>query len=74
LNRGTAQFSWLLDVLAGWQWTEQQANYAITTGVGMRVLGDDELAFTFGYQSAPRNGDGEPGGTLGVTYSARFGR
>ncbi len=74
LNRGTAQFSWLLDVQAGWQWTEQQTNYAITTGVGMEVLGDDELAFTFGYQSAPRNGDGEPGGTLGVTYSARFGR
>lgn len=74
LNRGTPQFSWLLDVQAGWQWTEQQTNYAITTGVGMEVLGDDELAFTFGYQSAPRNGDGEPGGTLGVTYSARFGR
>ncbi|VXC07151.1 tetratricopeptide repeat protein [Pseudomonas sp. 9Ag] len=74
LNRGTAQFSWLLDVQAGWQWTEQQTNYAITTGVGMEVLGDDELAFTFGYQSAPRNGDGEPGGALGVTYSARFGR
>lgn len=74
LNRGTAQFSWLLDVLAGWQWTEQQTNFAITTGVGMRVLGDDELAFTFGYQSAPRDGDGEPGGTLGMTYSARFGR
>lgn len=74
LNRGTAQFSWLLDVQAGWQWTEQQTNYAINTGVGMRVLGDDELAFTFGYQSAPRNGEGEPGGTLGLTYSARFGR
>ncbi|WP_407293260.1 tetratricopeptide repeat protein [Stutzerimonas zhaodongensis] len=74
LNRGTAQFSWLLDVQAGWQWTEQQTNYAINTGVGMRVFGDDELAFTLGYQSAPRNGEGEPGGTLGLTYSARFGR
>ncbi|MCQ4311457.1 tetratricopeptide repeat protein [Pseudomonas stutzeri] len=74
LNQGTAQYSWLLDLLAGWQWTEQQPNYAITTGVGMRVLGDDELAFTFGFQSAPRSGDGEPGGTLGMTYSARFGR
>lgn len=74
MNRSTAQFSWIFDVLAGWQWTEQQTNYAINTGVGMQVLGDDELAFTFGYQSAPKNGDGEPGGTLGMTYSARFGR
>lgn len=74
LNRSTAQFSWIFDVLAGWQWTEQQTNYAINTGVGMQVLGDDELAFTFGFQSAPKNGDGEPGGTLGMTYSTRFGR
>ena len=74
MNRSTAQFSWIFDVLAGWQWTEQQTNYAINTGVGMQVLGDDELAFTFGFQSAPKNGDGEPGGTLGMTYSARFGR
>lgn len=74
LNRGRAQFTWLVDVLAGWQWTEQQFNYAINTGVGVEVFGDDELAFTFGYQSAPQDGDGEPGGTFGVTYSARFGR
>lgn len=74
LNRGRAQYTWLVDVLAGWQWTEQQFNYAINTGVGMEVVGDDELAVTFGYQSAPTNAGGEPGGTFGVTYSARFGR
>ncbi|MDX1299028.1 MAG: biofilm formation protein PelB, partial [Pseudomonas sp.] len=74
LNRGRAQYTWLVDVLAGWQWTEQQFNYAINTGVGMEVLGDDELAVTFGFQSAPQNTGGEPGGTFGVTYSARFGR
>ena len=34
----------------------------------------DELAFTFGYQSAPQGGGGDAGGTLGVTYSTRFGR
>lgn len=74
LNRETPQYSWLVDVLAGWQWTEQQVGYAINAGVGTRLLGDDELAFTLGYQSAPRNGDGEPGGTLSLTYSTRFGR
>ncbi|HWV08883.1 MAG TPA: tetratricopeptide repeat protein [Pseudomonas sp.] len=74
LNRGRAQYTWLVDVLAGWQWTEQQFSYAINTGVGVEVLGDDELAFTVGYQSAPQTGDGEAGGTVGVTYSARFGR
>ena len=74
LNRGRAQYTWLVDVLGGWQWTEQQFNYAINTGVGMEVAGDDELAFTFGYQSAPQSSEDEPGFTFGVTYSARFGR
>lgn len=74
INRGRAQYTWLVDVLAGWQWTEQEFNYAINLGVGMELLGDDELAFTFGYQSAPQSGNGEAGGILGVTYSARFGR
>jgi len=74
LNRGRAQYTWLVDVLAGWQWTEQEFNYAINTGLGVEVLGDDELAVTFGYQSAPRSGGGEAGGTFGLTYSARFGR
>ncbi len=74
LNPGAAQYTWLLDGLVGWQWTERQFNYSVTAGVGMQVLGDDELAFTFGFQSAPRGGDGEPGGTLGVTYGVRFGR
>src|SRR3989344_5918354 len=74
LNRGRAQYTWLVDVLAGWQWTEQEFNYAINAGLGVEVLGDDELAVTFGYQSAPRSGGGEAGGTFGLTYSARFGR
>ena len=33
-----------------------------------------ELALTFGYQSAPQGGDGQAGGTLGVSYGVRFGR
>ncbi|KFX70659.1 biofilm formation protein PelB [Pseudomonas taeanensis MS-3] len=74
LNRERAQYTWLVDVLAGWQWTEQEFNYAINTGVGLELFGDDELAFTFGFQSAPRSGGGEPGGTMGISYSARFGR
>ncbi|QLC72836.1 tetratricopeptide repeat protein [Pseudomonas sp. LPB0260] len=74
LNRERAQYTWLVDVLAGWQWTEQEFGYALNTGVGLELFGDDELAFTFGYQSAPRSGGGEPGGTMGISYSARFGR
>ena len=74
LNRGKPQYTWLVDTLAGWQWQEKTFNYAINTGLGIEVLGNDELAFTVGYQSAPQSGDGEPGGTLGVTYSTRFGR
>ncbi|HCP54115.1 MULTISPECIES: tetratricopeptide repeat protein [Pseudomonas] len=74
LNRSHPQFTWFVDLQAGWQWVEQDINYAVSTGVGMEVLGDDELAFSMGYQSAPQNGNGEPGGTAAITYSSRFGR
>lgn len=74
LNRSRPQYTWIVDTLAGWQWTEKEFNYGLNLGVGVELLGDDELAFTFGYQSAPQGGDGEAGGTLGVTYSTRFGR
>ncbi|HEC55898.1 MAG TPA: tetratricopeptide repeat protein [Gammaproteobacteria bacterium] len=74
LVRSKPQYTWLVDMTAGWQWTDQTFNYGINTGVGFEVLGDDELALTFGYQSAPQGGDGKSGGTLGMSYGVRFGR
>ena len=74
LVRTKPQYTWLVDVTAGWQWFDQTFNYGINTGIGFEVLGDDELALTFGYQSAPQGGDGKAGGTLGVSYGVRFGR
>lgn len=74
INRTRGQYTWLVDVLAGWQWTDSTFNYGVSTGLGLEVFGDDELAITVGYQSAPQGGDGEAGGTLGVSYSLRFGR
>ncbi|WP_177432018.1 tetratricopeptide repeat protein [Pseudomonas sp. o96-267] len=74
LNRTRPQFTWMIDTVAGWQWTERQFNYGINVGVGVELFGDDELAVTLGYQSAPRGGEGDPGGSLGITYSTRFGR
>jgi len=74
LVRTKPQYTWLVDVTAGWQWLDQTFNYGINTGIGFEVLGDDELALTFGYQSAPQGGDGQSGGTLGVSYGVRFGR
>lgn len=74
LNRTRGQYTWLLDVNAGWQWIDNTVNYGFSTGIGMEVFGDDELALTMGYQSAPEGGGGESGGTVGVSYSLRFGR
>ncbi|QZI67914.1 tetratricopeptide repeat protein [Pseudomonas protegens] len=74
LNRTRGQYAWLVDVSSGWQWTDNTINYAISTGIGTEVIGDDELAVTFGYQSAPQGGTGQSGGTAGVSYSVRFGR
>ena len=47
--------------------------HGIDTGIGMVLLGDDELALKVGYQSSPQGGAGA-GGTLGVSYGLRFGR
>jgi tetratricopeptide (TPR) repeat protein len=74
LVRTRPQYTWLVDVTAGWQWLDQTFNYGINTGIGVEVLGGDELALTVGYQSAPQGGDGQAGGTLGVSYGVRFGR
>lgn len=74
LVRSKPQYTWLVDMTAGWQWTDQTFNYGVNTGIGFEVLGDDELALTFGYQSAPQGGDGKSGGTLGMSYGVRFGR
>lgn len=74
LNRTRPQFTWMLDTLAGWQWTEKDFNYGINLGVGMELLGDDELALSIGYQSAPQGGGGDAGGNVALTYSTRFGR
>lgn len=74
LNRTRGQYTWLVDVSSGWQWTDSTFNYGISTGVGMEVVGGDELALTFGYQSAPQGGSGKSGGTVGISYGVRFGR
>ena len=73
LNRTQPQYTWLVDVTAGWQWVDKTFNYGIDTGIGMVLLGDDELALKVGYQSSPQGGAGA-GGTLGVSYGLRFGR
>ncbi|MGK0417879.1 MAG: hypothetical protein ACJAST_002985, partial [Halopseudomonas sp.] len=74
LNRDQPDYTWLVDVQAGWDWVDSQFTYGLSTGIGTRVFGDDELAFNLGYQSAPRGTDTESGGMLGLTYSKRFGR
>lgn len=74
LNRTHPQYTWLVDTLVGWQWTEREFNYGLNVGLGMAVLGDDELAFTAGYQSAPQGSGGQAGSTLGIQYSNRIGR
>ncbi|WP_341707431.1 tetratricopeptide repeat protein [Halopseudomonas sp.] len=74
LNRTRGQYTWLLDTSTGWDWEEQSFTYAINAGVGVEVLGDDELSLRAGYQSAPVGGDGESGGNVNISYSVRFGR
>lgn len=74
LNRTRSQYTWLVDLQAGWDWHNDKLTYGLNTGVGTAVIGNDELALTVGYQSAPRGGAGRSGSTLGLTYAMRFGR
>lgn len=74
LNRIWPGMTWSLDVQTGWQWTQSRPTYAIETGVGAELLGDDELAVLASYNSAPRSGAGAAGGLLRLVYSLRFGR
>lgn len=73
LARTQPGFSWLLDTNAGWQWEDQTFNYGVAGGVGVGVLGGDELALKLGYQSAPQGADGKAGGVLNISYSVRLG-
>lgn len=74
LNRTRGQYTWLLDASTGWDWEEQSTTFGVTAGIGVEVLGDDELSFSAGYQSAPVGGAGDAGGTATISYSSRFGR
>ncbi len=74
LNRAWPQFTWKLDSTVGWQWPDQSFAWALEAGVGVEVLGDDELALLAGYNSAPVGGDGQAGSMLRLAYSLRFGR
>ncbi len=74
LNRTRAQYTWLVDLQTGWDWHSDELTYGLNAGIGTALTGNDELALTVGYQSAPRGGAGRSGGTLGLTYAMRFGR
>ena len=75
LNRTEPQYTWMIDAVVGQQWPENKITYSISAGIGTEVFGDDELALNFAYQSAPKSQlKSKPGGTLGVSYSLRFGR
>lgn len=75
LNRTEPQYTWMLDAVVGHQWPDKKITYSVSAGIGTEVFGDDELAFNVGYQSAPKSQfKSKPGGTLGVSYSLRFGR
>jgi hypothetical protein len=74
LNRAWPQFTYRLDAKAGWQVPDNKLAYALEAGLGVEVLGDDELALLGGYSSAPVGGEGQAGGQLRLAYSLRFGR
>ena len=74
LNRYMPQFTWLVDTQIGYQWPEKTTAYNVRFGLGVELLGDDELALLYGYSSAPSGSGGQPGGQWQLTYSTRFGR
>lgn len=74
LNRFWPGFTYKLELRTSWQWPESRFAYAAETGVGVEVLGDDELSLLASYNSAPIGGNGQAGGLVRLNYSLRFGR
>lgn len=63
---------WLLDLNTGFQWTSNRIDWALASGFGWRVFGDDELALTTSYNSDNRGAGSTY--TLWLGYTKYFGR
>lgn len=74
LNARTPSPRYLVNAAVAYQWPLSQVSFAVSFGLGWRIMGNDELALTYGYNSKPLGGQGDAAQDIRLSYSYRFGR
>ncbi|MGI9292530.1 MAG: tetratricopeptide repeat protein [Pseudomonadales bacterium] len=74
LNARTPSPRYLFNTAVAYQWPLSQVSFAVSFGLGWRIMGNDELALTYGYNSKPLGGQGDAAQDIRLSYSYRFGR
>ncbi|MGI9287317.1 MAG: hypothetical protein ACR2P1_18180, partial [Pseudomonadales bacterium] len=74
LNVRTPSPRYLFNTAIAYQWPLSQVSFAVSFGLGWRIMGNDELALTYGYNSKPLGGQGDAAQDIRLSYSYRFGR
>ncbi len=74
LNARTPSPRYLFNAAVAYQWPISQLSFAVSFGLGWRIMGNDELALTYSYNSKPLGGQGDAAQDIRLSYSYRFGR
>ena len=74
LNARAPSPRYLFNAAFAYQWPISQLSFAVSFGLGWRIMGNDELALTYGYNSKPLGGQGDAAQDIRLSYSYRFGR
>lgn len=74
LNARAPTPRYLLNTSMSYQWPRNELGFAVELGLGWRLFGNDELALSYRYNSAPIGTDGNSAQDIRVSYSYRFGR
>lgn len=72
LNHQVPAPRWHVTLDVGYQWLRDVTDFGLQTGVGWRVFGDDELGFSYQWQS--ENALGNPNWTFWLSYNRALGR
>ena len=63
---------WFIDGSVDHAWPERSFGLRVNTGLGVRVIGGDELAFTLGHDTRATGATGADGTALGIAYRFHF--
>lgn len=74
LNARAPTPRYLLNTSMSYQWPRDDFGFAVELGLGWRLFGNDELALSYRFNSAPIGTQGSSAQDIRISYSYRFGR